>query len=236
MEEKEKEKRREKLCSTAVLPVLRSPPHDRSRTSTHPPRPMPDTLHIVQLDEPSTRRSWRKRARRRRGQFPIPRKERGQWKIRYYTDVAQPDGTVRRVKKTKCLGRVAEMTLREAKKETARFLQPINDVEPGIEYAEKTLNDLVQLWERDVKPNLKRSTQESYEWGFKRIVPWFGPMPVSEIEKADVQSFLTASAKELAPEVGLRSQEPAQRASIDCRGMGLASTWSPSREREADAP
>ena len=146
-------------------------------------------------------------ARRRRWQSPTPRKERGQWKIRYYTDQAQADGTVQRVKKTKCLGRVEEMTFTEAKKESARFLQPINDVEPGIEYQEKTVNDLIQLWRRDVKPNLKRSTQESYEWGFKRIVPWFGPMPVSEIEKADVQAFLTASARELAPEFSLRPEE-----------------------------
>ena len=139
-------------------------------------------------------------ARRRRGQWPTPKKEKGQWKIRYYTDQAQEDGTVRRVKKTKCLGRVGDLTLTEARKETARFLQPINDVEPGIEHAEKTLNELIHRWRRDVKPNLKRSTQESYEWAFKRIVRRFGPVPVSDIEKGDVQAFLTASARELAPD------------------------------------
>ncbi len=139
-------------------------------------------------------------ARRRRGQFPTPKKEKGQWKIRYYTDQAQPDGTVRRVKKTKCLGRADDLTLREAKKEAQRFLQPINDVEPGIEHSEKTVNELIQRWRRDVKPNLKRSTQDGYEWAFKRIAPRFGPMPVSEIEKGDVQAFLTASGGELAPE------------------------------------
>ena len=69
-------------------------------------------------------------ARRRRGQFPIPKKENGQWKIRYYTDQAQPDGSVRRVRKTKCLGKVEQMTLREAKKEAQRFLEAINHVEP----------------------------------------------------------------------------------------------------------
>ncbi len=139
-------------------------------------------------------------ARRRRWQSPTPRKERGQWKIRYYTDVAQPDGIVQRVKKTKCLGRVEELTFTEAKKESARFLQPINDVEPGIEHQEKTLNELIQRWRRDVKPNLKRSTRDSYEWAFKRIVRRFGSIPVSEIDKGDVQAFLTASARELAPD------------------------------------
>ena len=139
-------------------------------------------------------------ARRRRGQWPTPKKEKGQWKIRYRKDVVQADGTVRSVKKTKCLGRVEDMTLTEAKKERDLFLQPINDVEPGIEHAEKTLNELIQRWRRDVMPNLKRSTQESYEWAFKRIVRRFGPVPVSDIEKGDVQAFLTASARELAPD------------------------------------
>ncbi len=139
-------------------------------------------------------------ARRRRWQSPTPRKERGQWKIRYYTDLAQPDGTVQRVKKTKCLGRVEEMTFTEAKKESARFLQPINDVEPGIEYQEKTLNDLVQLWERDVKPNLKRSTQANYEWAYRRAQKAFGEVPVAELEKQDIQAFLTAAfAEGLSP-------------------------------------
>src|SRR5690606_7901526 len=121
--------------------------------------------------------------------------------FRYYTDQAQPDGTVRRVKKTKCLGRVEELTFREAKKEAARFLQPINDVEPGIEHAEKTLNELIHRWRRDVKPNLKRSTQANYEWAYRRAQKVFGPVRVAELEKSDIQGFLTAAVGEgLSPE------------------------------------
>jgi len=139
-------------------------------------------------------------ARRRRGQFPLPKKERGQWRIRYYTDEAQSDGSIRRVRKTKCLGKVEAMTYREARKETQRFLQAINDVEPGIEHAGRTVNDLIDQWREAVKPTLKRSTQESYEWAFKRIVKRFGATPVSAIERADVQQFLTAACRNLAPE------------------------------------
>ena len=139
-------------------------------------------------------------ARRRRGQFPQPKKERGLWRIRYWTDQAQADGTVRRVRKTKCLGRVEEMTLTQARKEAQRFLGPINDVQEGTEHTEKTMNELIRRWSRDVKPNLKRSTQESYKWAFTRIVRAFGPVPVSEIEKAEVQAFLTNAGRELAPE------------------------------------
>ncbi len=36
--------------------------------------------------------------------------------------------------------------------------------------------------------------------GLKRIEPAFGALPIAEVEKADVQAFLTAVARELAPE------------------------------------
>ena len=139
-------------------------------------------------------------ARRRRGQFPQPRKENKLWKIRYWADVAQPDGSIKRKKRTKCLGRVEQMTLTEARKEAQRFLQPINDVEESSEHTDKTMNDLINQWTVLVKPNLKLSTQLSYEWGFKRIQQTFGPYAVSDIEKAEVQAFLTGAARELAPE------------------------------------
>ena len=139
-------------------------------------------------------------ARRRRGQFPKPKKEKGQWKIRYYTDQAQEDETVQRVRKTKCLGRVEEMTLTEARKEAQRFLQPINDVEPGVEYAEKTVDQLILQWRRAVKPNLKPSTQANYEWAYERFRKAFGGVPISELGKADIQAFLTVSSRGLSSE------------------------------------
>ena len=139
-------------------------------------------------------------ARRRRGQFPKPKKENGQWKIRYWTDQAQADGSIRRVRKTKCLGKLSEITSREAQKAAQRFLQPINDVVEGIEHSEKTVSQLIAQWQVAVKPNLKPSTQASYEWGFKRINRVFGRFAVADIERADVQAFLTEARKQLAPE------------------------------------
>jgi integrase len=62
------------------------------------------------------------------------------------------------------------------------------------------MNDLATQFRVVVKPNLKLSTQLSYEWGFKGIQQTFGPLAVSEIEKAEVQAFLTGAARELAPE------------------------------------
>jgi integrase len=62
------------------------------------------------------------------------------------------------------------------------------------------MNDLITQWRVLVKLNLKRSTQDSYEWAFKRIQQTFGPAAVADIERAEVQAFLTASSRELAPE------------------------------------
>lgn len=139
-------------------------------------------------------------ARRKTYQKPEPRKENGQWKIRYRAPVEQPDGSIRREQRTKCLGDVAEMNLSQARKERDRFLGPINDVTPGVEHGRKTMRDLVTRWQDAVNPMLKFSTQLSYQWALKRILPAFGGSVLNTIGRADVQSFLTDAARSLAPE------------------------------------
>ncbi len=127
-------------------------------------------------------------------------KERGRWKIRYYTDQAQPDGSIRRVRKTKCLGSVEAITFREARKAAQRFVEGINDVEPALEHAEKTISDLVAEWRGTVKPMLKLSTQSQYDhWAFRKwVLPELGTVPVSELSRVDVQRFLTRAATKLS--------------------------------------
>lgn len=139
-------------------------------------------------------------ARRRRGQFPEPKQENGQWKIRYWIDQVQDDGLRRRVRRTKCLGLVDQLTETQARKEACRFLQPINDVEEGIEYSGKTMQQLIAKWRDAVEPAMKLSTQLSYEWAFKRIKSAFGNSSIGVIGKADIQAFLTLASKQLSPE------------------------------------
>ena len=139
-------------------------------------------------------------ARRRRGQFPEPKKEDGQWKIRYWADVIREDGSRQRVRRTKCLGRVGELTRAEARKAAWRFLDPINEVIEGSEYREQTMRQLIAAWSGSVKPALKLSTQVSYEWALQRIRPAFEARRLSGIGKADVQAFLTAASSGLAGE------------------------------------
>lgn len=141
-----------------------------------------------------------KARRRRRGQNPQPYRERDRWKFKYRIDQAQPDGSVKRVQKTKVLARADEMSFSEACREAREFVTPIDELKPGVEHSERSMADLIQRWQEAIAPNLKRSTCESYEWAFKRIKPAFGVFKVSEIERPDVQRFLTGAGRKLAPE------------------------------------
>ena len=137
-------------------------------------------------------------ARRRRCQTPKPYLVGGKtWKISYRRDVAQPDGSVAYKLTTKVLGRSPDMSRAQAQREALRLIQPINEVQPQIENAGKTMNDLAKLWCELEAPNLKRSTQTGYEWAFKRILPAFGTWPVSEIEFADIQRFMMDARRRL---------------------------------------
>ena len=128
--------------------------------------------------------------RRRRGQNPKPYKENERWKFKYRIDQALADGQVRRAQKTKVLGRVDEMSFSEASREARRFVTPIDELKPGIEFSSRTVRDLIQKWRRTVGRTLRPSTQRSYEWAVKRIEPRFGNQPVSHVAKEDVEAFL----------------------------------------------
>lgn len=128
-------------------------------------------------------------------------KEKGQWKIRYWADEAQPNGSVRRVQRTKCLGRLAELNFSQACRARDEFLGPVNSLEVGIEHSRRTMADLISRWKTDVKPTFRKSTQLQYtSLMSKWIEPRLGSRKVSEVERADVQGLLTEAGRELAYE------------------------------------
>jgi integrase len=133
-------------------------------------------------------------ARKNRGQFPKPRKENGNWKITYREYLASG---VR--KRTKCLGRVADTSFAEARNRAQTFLEPINRGSRGSEFADRTMDHLTEYWRTVEKSNLKRSTQDSYQWAIKRILPAFTGAALRDITKPDVQAFLVACSRELSP-------------------------------------
>lgn len=77
-------------------------------------------------------------------------------------------------------------------------MQPMNDGEENVHHTDKMMNYLIQRWHETIRPNLKRSAQDSCASAFRRTQPVFGSVPVSRIEKADVQWFLTKAGKTLA--------------------------------------
>lgn len=182
------------LAGAAGVPV-QQPPEGRGPRSES--RGM---LSAVQPGEPARKGGWRHMAHRKTYQKPEPREVNGQWKIWYRAPVEQADGTIVRKQRTKCLGLVAEMTLSQARKTRDQFLQPINEVAVGIEYTCKTMEHLIVRWRDAIKPSLKFSTQQGYEWAVKRIEPAFGGSPLATIGRADVQSFLTDAARGLSSE------------------------------------
>ena len=74
----------------------------------------------------------------------------------------------------------------------------MNDSEENVQHAEKTIHHLIHRRHETIRPTLKRSMQDSCASAFRRIQPVFGSVPVSRVEKADVQWFLTKAGKMLA--------------------------------------
>ena len=128
--------------------------------------------------------------RRRPGQVTVPKKVNNSWKIWYRADQVQSDGSVKRVQRTKVLGKVSEMNLSQASAEALRFVQPVNDLAPGVEFDRHTFGVLVEKWRKTVARTLRPETIRSYDWALGRILPRFGKTPVSEVERADVEEFL----------------------------------------------
>lgn len=156
----------------------------------------------LEPSKPSSRKGWRKMVRKRRpGQTPEPKQVNNSWKIWYRMDQAQDDGSIRQVQRTKVLGRVSEMTVSQARAAAKRFIQPINDLAPGLEFDRRTVAALVEKWRQTVARTLRPETLRSYKWALKRILARFGSMFLSEVERSDVEEFL-----------------------IDCKGEGLSSS------------
>ena len=122
-------------------------------------------------------------------------------KIKYRIPVEQSDGSIQRVQRTRCLGVTTGMNLTLARKARDRFLQPINDVEGGVEHSRKTMQQLADRWQQSIAPTLKASTRKSYKWALdKWIGPAFGSSNLASIGKDDVQQFMTSVSADLAPE------------------------------------
>lgn len=113
--------------------------------------------------------------------------------LRYRQDVLGPDGKFQRRNRAVILGRVSELSMREAKRLADQVLRPINSGywRPQLLV---TLREFYQeKYEPDILPNLKRSTQSSYRANMKEhVLPALGDLRLLELCRGDVQHFVTA--------------------------------------------
>jgi integrase len=88
------------------------------------------------------------------------------------------------------------MTISQARAEALRFIQPVNDLVTGVEFDRHSFQALVDRWRSTVARTLRPETMRSYEWALRRIMPRFGAIPVSGVERSDVAGFLIDSREE----------------------------------------
>ncbi len=119
---------------------------------------------------------------------------------RYREDVISEDGFRLRVQRSVILGPVAQMGKREAQRKLSERLAEINQ---GIHKPEVRVSFerfVLERWEPNIYPTLRYSTQRNYRYLVRRyLLPFFGRMYLSEIGAADVQVFLSAVSKRIAP-------------------------------------
>ena len=158
--------------------------------------------HAVSMSRPWNPKpnDWQKLARRRfqTGNLTLRGTKIKTWFGRWVEYVILPDGTEKRVDKSRTLGTIRDFpTKRLAMRELARILEPIN----STAYKPKnliTFGDVAEEWKTLVLPTHKGSTQMSEVSHLAILKEYFGSVPIAEINTKMLQqwvSSLTAAPK-----------------------------------------
>lgn len=137
------------------------------------------------------------RPRYQAGSTLVRGKRKKMYVARYYEDAIGSDGSLRRVRRSVVLGPVSEIgSERAARNKLIELLQPINK---GLQKPKVMLTYeefFQEHWQPKVLCLYKLSTQIGYRPLLSRhLVPYFGPLPLSEIGPAQIQGFLSEKAK-----------------------------------------
>ena len=112
----------------------------------------------------------------------------------YYVDVVQPDGETTTKQVKKCLGNIAQVSERAARREHARIMEDVNFKRGSIAPVPKgqTFADAVNKWRSAIAPNLSPATVRPRE-SFLRahIMPRFGKSGLHEMGVGEIQQFAT---------------------------------------------
>ena len=122
------------------------------------------------------------------------------WIGRFREDVIAEDGTRQRRARSVVLGRVREVSKRQAQRKLSELLAAINQGTHKPEVMITFERFVMERFEPNILPTLRFSTARLYRHLIRRhLIPFFGKMRMSEIGPADVQMFLTGVSKKIAP-------------------------------------
>lgn len=110
---------------------------------------------------------------------------------RWMEDYCEAGGAVTRRKRTVVLGRVGEITEKQAKRKFESILARVND--PGyLPQQSITFQALAQEWQDQAFQEMKPSTVVNMQGHLKNhLLPFFGVQPVREITTRDIDRFFT---------------------------------------------
>ena len=122
------------------------------------------------------------------------------WVARYREDVVAPDGTRRRRHRGMVLGAVNNLNKRQARRLLMQRLAGINQGTHKPEVMITFEQFVLEYWEPNVLSMLRHGTVRNYQQVIRtHLLAFFGQIPLPDIRRIDVQQFLAAKAKKLAP-------------------------------------
>jgi integrase len=128
------------------------------------------------------------------------RKKVKKWIGRYREDVIGEDGKRRRRIRSVVLGPVREVSKRQAQRKLFEYLAAINQGTHKPEVMITFERFVLERFEPNILPTIRFSTARLYRsLSHKHLLPFFGRMRLGEIGAADVQMFLTETAKRVSP-------------------------------------
>lgn len=115
------------------------------------------------------------------------------WVARWWEDVIEKDGAVRRVRRAETVGPVAQFPSRRAAMQVfSARLRSINEGTPRAQSVRVFKDFAVEDWSPVVLPTLKYATQKHYSYMLNvHLIPAFGARQLRDIGREELQSFLS---------------------------------------------
>jgi integrase len=135
--------------------------------------------------EKMARRRYQKGSIRKRGaRNPV-------WELQWWADYLKSDGSIGRMRESKILGSVADLSKRQAQKLAEEFLRPLN-LGKTTPFSTVTFREFIERYFLpNALPNLKVSTQGRYRRTLNtHLLPAFGNSRLRDITTLDLQRFV----------------------------------------------